>query len=225
MNGQQRHLKVFLADLAGLVEGAGGIDARAAPDCRRFATELGALRDTAPHKAAAVPFGLPVCQFWTAALEVAGGEDSLPGVRRALAAVGPWLAWTQNPNYRRKPPSPSFLDRYGYAVIAGPSDGPPALVTCEQLALGVLLLGPRAHYPLHSHRAIEVYVPLNVAEWWRGEGPWRMEPPGAVIHHASSVGHATRATDAPLLAIYLWSGDLATHARLIGAGRAAPPLN
>jgi len=28
------------------------------------------------------------------------------------------------------------------------------------------------------------------------------------------VRHATRAGDAPLLAVYLWRGDLATHARL-----------
>jgi len=54
--------------------------------------------------------------------------------------------------------------------------------------------------------------------WWRSEGPWRSEATGAVIHHASGVPHATRAGEAPLLAIYLWSGDLGTHARLSGPG-------
>ena len=83
----------------------------------------------------------------------------------------------------------SFLDGYGYAVIAGPVDGPPALALDSRLALGVLVLGPRTHYPLHAHPAVEIYYTLTPdGDWWRGAGP--------------------------LLAIYLWWGDLATHARL-----------
>ena len=51
-------------------------------------------------------------------------------------------------------------------------------------------------------------------EWWRGTGPWRSEPAGAAIYHAPNVPHATRTSDAPLLAVYVWIGDLATHASL-----------
>jgi len=155
---------------------------------------------------------LPVCRFLSIALGQAGTSVSSLGI--ALAALAPRLSWTQNPNYRRSPPSPGFLDNYGYAVLAGPSDGPPALARHDQLAFGVLLLGPRTHYQLHYHPAAEVYIPLNSAEWWRGEGPWREEAPGAVIHHAPDVPHATRAGQTPLLALYLWCGELATHARL-----------
>src|SRR5262249_56744971 len=103
----------------------------------------------------------------------------------------------------------------GSAVSAGPAEGPPALVVDSRLALGVLLLGPETHYPLHSHPAIEVYVTLTPdGGWWRGAGPWRREPAGAVVYHAPNVPHATRAGPTPLLAIYLWHGDLETHARL-----------
>jgi hypothetical protein len=35
-----------------------------------------------------------------------------------------------------------------------------------------------------------------------------------VIHHPSGVPHATRAGDTPLLAVYVWRGELGTHARL-----------
>ncbi|HEY3064966.1 MAG TPA: dimethylsulfonioproprionate lyase family protein [Methylomirabilota bacterium] len=135
------------------------------------------------------------------------------------------LAWTQNPNYRRRPPDPSFLDNYGYAVIAGPADGPPALAVHPHLALGVLLLGPHAHYPIHAHPATEVYYTLTPGgEWWRDDGPWRAEPAGTAIHHPPNVRHATRAGASPLLAVYLWSGDLATHARLADPDMTLPDL-
>lgn len=155
---------------------------------------------------------LPVCRFWSVALGQAGANVS--SLCTGLAALAPRFSWTQNPNYRRTPPSPDFLDNYGYTVLAGPADGPPALARHDRLAFGVLMLGPRSHYPLHRHPAAEVYIPLNTALWWRGEGPWREQVPGAVIYHAPNVPHATRAGQTPLLALYLWCGELATHARL-----------
>ena len=95
------------------------------------------------------------------------------------------------------------------------SPGPGGLVASEALALGVLMLGPGIHYPTHRHPAVEIYVPLaGEAEWQKGEEPWRREPPGAVIRHESMVPHATRTLAAPLLAAYLWRGDLATYARI-----------
>jgi len=157
---------------------------------------------------------LPVCRFWSVALGQSGAN--VGALCAALLALAPRLIWAQNPNYRRSPPSPDFLDNYGYAVLAGPADGPPALARHDSLAFGVLLLGPRTHYPLHHHPAAEVYIPLNGAEWWRGDGPWREKAPGAVIHHPPDLPHATRTGNAPLLALYLWRGALATHAKLTG---------
>src|SRR5262245_53204611 len=145
MNEPTQHLAVFLADLARLVEGAGAGDGEAAADCGRFAALVRDLPGQTVGAPARRPFGLPVCRSWAPALEASDRRDPVAGMIRALRALGPWLAWTQNPNYRRSPPSADFLERYGYAVIAGPSDGPPALVGHRALALGVLLLGPGAH--------------------------------------------------------------------------------
>ena len=185
---------------------------------RRFADLLHTIDPRQAEAAeAGRPFGLPACRFWSAAIEAEGGSEPLDGLRHALAGLGPWLIWTQNPNYRRAPPSADFLDHYGYAVVGGPRDGPPALVEHASLAVGVLLLGPGTHYPLHQHPATEIYVPLNTAEWRRGDGPWREEPAGAMILHPSGMPHATRTGQRPLLAIYLWAGDLGTHARLATA--------
>jgi quercetin dioxygenase-like cupin family protein len=157
---------------------------------------------------------LPVCRHWpTARAEAALGPVAEIG--RALATLGPSLHWAQNPNYRRQPPHPAFLHGYGYAVLAGPAAGPPPLLRAERLALGVLILAPCTLYPLHHHPAIEQYVVLSGdGEWWRGPGPWRRHPAGAVVHHSPHVPHAMRAGPRPLLALYLWRGELATHARL-----------
>ncbi len=216
-------LSALLGALAARLAGAAAVepDAVAAAGVARFAALVRAL---APAGAAARPrppaAGLPVCRFWAPALQHAARGPAAP-LAAALAPLGPGLAWTQNPNYRRRPPSPTFLDHYGYAVLAGPADGPLGLVVEPRLALGLLLLGPRTEYPLHAHPAREVYCPLAAAEWWRGAGPWRPEAPGAVIYHAPGVPHATRTGETPLLAVYVWEGELATHARFMGAGEEA----
>jgi hypothetical protein len=152
------------------------------------------------------PRRLPVCRFWD---QVIAGDGPLLA---PLAALGPSLRWVQNPNYVAAPPSSDFLENYGYAVLAGPG----GLMASEELALGLLMLGPGIHYPTHRHPAVEIYVPAaGEAEWQKGEEPWRREPPGAVIRHESMMPHATRTLAEPLLAAYLWRGDLATHARII----------
>ncbi|MFI5014445.1 MAG: dimethylsulfonioproprionate lyase family protein [Hyphomicrobiales bacterium] len=190
------------------------------PDLREFKRLLERL-PTPPdaRPAGASPTRLPVLRYL--------GEAIRPGTAPAsplaapLLALEPSLAWTQNPNYRRAPPTREFLGNYGYAVIAGPAGGAPALIHMADLALGLLLLGPKTEYPAHHHPAAEIYVPLGLAEWKLGDGPWRSRPAGSVIHHRPNVMHATRTKEAPLAALYLWAGDLATHARLADRGGGA----
>ena len=156
---------------------------------------------------AELPAKLPVCRFWPEIL-VGGGKLVAP-----LGELSPHLNWMQNPNYVGAPPSADFLDNYGYAVLAGPG----GLVATESMAMGILLLGPGTHYPTHRHPAVEIYVvAAGEAEWRKAEAPWRREPLGSVIRHETMVPHATRALDEPLLAVYLWRGDLKTHARITG---------
>jgi quercetin dioxygenase-like cupin family protein len=200
----------LLDALVECLRAAAGADASARPSLEEFARLVGAVDRATLAATPRERQRVPVCRLWEAALRAARGPLVAP-----LTTLGESLSWTQNPNYRRRPPDAAFLDNYGYAVIAGPLEGPPALVSDPHVALGVLLLGPRTHYPLHAHPSVEVYVTLTAdAEWWREDGPWRDEPAGALIHHASGVPHATRAGDTPLLAVYVWRGSLATYARL-----------
>ena len=164
-----------------------------------------------------LPTRLPVCRYFTEALEDATGEAG--EIAASLRLLDPFLSFVQNPNYRRAPPTPGFLANYGYAVLAGPPDGAPALVSDSHLAFGVLLLGPRTEYPAHHHPAAELYVPLSRADWAKasaagGEAEFGSREPGCVIHHPPNLIHATRTRDTPLAALYLWAGDLATYARL-----------
>jgi len=178
----------LLDALAETLRAAAASEASAAAPLDDFARRVQAIGTAAPT-APAPPERLPVCRVWDDALRAAPGALAGP-----VATLFPWLSWTQNPNYRRRPP---------------------ALVSAPDVALGVLLLGPGAYYPLHAHPAVEVYVTLTPdGEWWRGDGPWRREPPGAAIYHAPGVPHAMRAGSAPLLALYVWRGDLATYARI-----------
>jgi hypothetical protein len=151
------------------------------------------------------PAMLPVCRFWPNIL-AAGGELVEP-----LGELSLHFRWVQNPNYIAAPPSPDYLKNYGYVVLAGPG----GLVATDSLALGILLLGPKTHYPTHRHPAVEIYVvAAGEAEWRNGEAPWRREAPGSVIRHETMMPHATRTLDEPLLAVYVWQGDLKTHAKI-----------
>jgi hypothetical protein len=71
----------------------------------------------------------------------------------------------------------------------------------------------------------DLWIPAGEAEWQKGEEPWRREPPGAVIRHESMMPHATRTLAEPLLAAYLWRGDLATHARIIASPADSTPAS
>jgi hypothetical protein len=203
-------------DVAGLVGGVRKLLAGATGEPGSAAGGFAGMLDAlAPSIAVAPPAQhLPVCAHFAAAVAAARGTPA-QALAAAAERLGAVACWTQNPHYRSSPPDSAFLANYGYFVVAGPADGPPAFVEAPNLAMGFLLLGPGTHYPAHRHPAEEIYIPLSGAgDWRRGEAPWRREAAGAVIHHPSGISHATRALEGPLLALYLWRGGLATHARL-----------
>jgi Dimethlysulfonioproprionate lyase len=120
------------------------------------------------------------------------------------------LQWRQNPNYA----GAEFLDGYAYCELIGPRGH----LHHSEVALGLLLLGPRITYPEHAHAAAEIYaVVAGQAKWLQGDRIWRGRVPGELIHHASMEPHAMRTSDQPLLAAYLWQDHLADGARLVRA--------
>ena len=205
----------FIAALEGSL-----LSADAAPetasDVQCFTDLLRGLAECSTQpKSAAMSRQLPVQHYWHRALAAATGGPTAE-LAATIEDICPALTWVQSPDYVRDPPSADFINNYGYAVVVGPSSGPPALVVDHHLAAGLLMLGPQTCYPLHHHPATEIYfVVSGRARWRRGAGPWEFKQASALIHHASGLPHGTWTADEPLLAVYLWRGDLDTDAQFV----------
>ena len=123
---------------------------------------------------------------------------------RTLAGV---LTWQQNLTYTDR----EFLSRYAYCELVGPN----GFVVRETLSAGLLYLAPGTFYPAHHHPAEETYFLLaGTSEWAQGANGLTSREPGARMDHPSGVSHSMRSGSTPMLALYLWRGDLDTPARI-----------
>ncbi len=141
-----------------------------------------------------------------------GDAPPLGTLGAAIARAAPLFRWRQNPNYNAANMGAAFMAGYAYVEFAGPNE---ALFHAPGIRVGLLLLGPRLHYPAHAHPAEEIYHPLTDGGLWRrGREDWRAVPAGRAIHHPSMTEHETKAGGSTLLALYCWRGNTATEARL-----------
>ncbi|MBZ9867196.1 transcriptional regulator [Mesorhizobium sp. CA15] len=109
----------------------------------------------------------------------------------------------------------SFVDNYGWLEVFGTRGH----FVNDEVAAGLLILGPNIVYPDHHHLAEEIYIPLTGGTEWRmGEENFHMRDAGEVIHHASNVSHAMRTGKEPLMALYLWRGGPLAQKSTIGSG-------
>jgi hypothetical protein len=161
-----------------------------------------------------VPAGrVPVQAQCEAELHAYASDCSLA---KALSDLMPAIHLTRSDTYLAAPPRADFGNNYGYGVICGPDSGPPALITDSEISFGLMLLGPRTHYPLHSHPADEIYYAVTGPSSWRtGDDAWSSRQAGEIIHHRSWIPHATLAGDRPLVLLYVWQGDLETDAAFL----------
>jgi mannose-6-phosphate isomerase-like protein (cupin superfamily) len=170
--------------------------------------EIAAMLHTWPQPFAlnqtTVPYQRPVCRHLDAALDAAlrGPESAITAaIIPAIAA----LRWTYG--YPFQPQWPDLADTIGFAQLLGPA----GLMDDAQLHIGLTLMAPATHYPMHSHPAIETYLVLSGTALWRiSDRPFVTKSPGALIVHTSSIGHAMETTKTPLLALFVWRGDLVT---------------
>jgi hypothetical protein len=122
------------------------------------------------------------------------------------------LRWGQT--YSEADFGKAFIDNYGWLELFGTRSH----FVNDEVAAGLLILGPEIVYPDHHHVAEEIYIPLTGGTEWRmGEGGFRVRAAGEVIHHASNVSHAMRTAEEPLLALYIWrGGPLAQKSNITG---------
>ena len=128
----------------------------------------------------------------------------------ALRPVVDALPWVQNANYRNVPEMQSYLANSAYCEIIGAQTG---LFFNPNTIVGFFLMGRDIHYGAHSHPAAELYSVLSgTAKWWRDGEDWIERPPGSRIYHAPHRSHAMASSSQPLLALFVWSGDVGVSA-------------
>lgn len=155
--------------------------------------------------------GLPVLRHLPQCI----GETMLldPDLAAAIAAVEDELEWRQSVSYTDDVLGEGFTQNYGWAEIIGPH----GFFAGDDFLLGLLMLGPDRHYRDHYHPAPELYWPLtSQSQWSIASGPFAEKPQGALIWHPPMTMHATITKDTPLLAVWSWTRDTATPARLRG---------
>ena len=149
---------------------------------------------------------LPIQRFLKKAVRYDFAAGATP-LKHLLQPVITDLHWQQNPNYD----DPDFLETYGFVEFVGP-DG---YATTEKMRMGLLFLAPNTLYDMHDHEAEELYYVLSgQARFGYQDRPKRTCPAGIYIHHKPNEPHSIETKDEWLLALYLWRGEVVTHATL-----------
>jgi mannose-6-phosphate isomerase-like protein (cupin superfamily) len=148
-------------------------------------------------------FRLPAGEAQPAPDWLPAALDALPSGELAapLRAAAPEISWIIG---GAKMPA-SFAGRSAYNEIVGP-DG---FAATDSLRFGLFLQAPESFYPPHRHAAEEFYYVLSgAARWQKGEEALSLKAPGSCIRHASWQRHAMETAAEPLLALWVWTGDL-----------------
>lgn len=170
-----------------------------------------AAQDLSP--AAAVDPGsrrLPATRYFAEC--VATSMFLVPEVAAALAGIDEFLHWKQNPNYSDDVMGEGCMDNYAYAEIVGPDGFFPG----DDFLMGLLLLGPGRLYRDHWHKAPELYWLLTgPSDWRKDTSAFISRAPGETVWHPPRMSHATRTDTSPLLAVWAWTRDVGSPARLV----------
>ena len=120
---------------------------------------------------------------------------------RKLEAIADRLAWTE----KSRPRAPDYVGNHCAVTIIGPQ----GMITDERFRFGVFLQTPRTFYPAHCHEAEELYFLLSGSgQWQKDNADFEPVTSGTLIHHAPYQPHAIQTQDAPLLALWSWTGNL-----------------
>lgn len=171
------------------------------PEVARFHD---AMRDWGDDWCAVAPSYLPAADFLDALLEDAPAESR--ELLELFACHRDELHWEQS--YRREDGlvPEAMLDGYGFAEIIG-KRGP---FVSDRIRAGIGIWGPGIDYPVHYHRAEEIYIPLaGAAEFSLGDREPVTHGAGDVVYVEPELKHGFRTTDRCLAVYYLWqAGDL-----------------
>src|SRR5258708_24952865 len=190
----------------------------AAADAYGATGDEGVIAFTDALRATRGPFRLPPGEpepppaWLAAALDALPPDDLAPSLRASAPEI-PWIIGGA------KMPA-SFAERSGYNEIVGP-DG---FAASESLRFGLYVQAPESFYPPHSHAAEEFYYVLSgTARWQKGEEAFSLKLPGSCIRHAPWQRHAMETAAEPLLALWVWTGDLDMASYRMEGAESLPP--
>lgn len=129
-------------------------------------------------------------------------DGMLPGaLRKHLSACWESLPWVSD----KLAEAAGIDDTFAFVELVGPD----ACARVDGLRFGFYLQLPGVLYPAHIHAAEEFYYVLSGdCEWRHNAGEFALQPPASLIHHQPWDLHAMRTRNLPLLAMWIWSGDV-----------------
>lgn len=142
----------------------------------------------------------PAARFLDSALRAQCAEERMCAAVRAIA---PHLSFGSS--YAAQGKLAALAQGMVWAEIAGPN----GLVRDPSRRLGLFLLAPQLHYPLHGHVAEEIYFVLSgtLAVEHGFDGARVALAPGGCYRTPSGQAHALHIGDQPVLVVYCWIGD------------------
>lgn len=121
------------------------------------------------------------------------------------------LRWEQSYKKEEGLVPEAMLAGYGFAEIIG-QRGP---FISERIRAGIGIWGPDIVYPLHQHKAEEVYIVVSgSAEFTVGSAKEIGHKAGDVVYVESNTPHGFRTSGQSIVVYYLWqAGDLRQQSR------------
>jgi hypothetical protein len=87
--------------------------------------------------------------------------------------------------------------------------GPDGMIYNDCLRVGIFLQGANVHYPSHAHPAQELYYLAQGKSGWAVDDlPLTARSIGEFIFHESMRPHRMQTYSEPMLAIWVWHGEL-----------------
>jgi len=147
---------------------------------------------------------LPAAEYLDGALVNTNGQTA--SLVSEFGANREHLRWEQSYKSTDNAVGEDMLAGYGFAEIVG-QEGP---LVSHNLRTGIGVWGPNIVYPVHQHKAEEIYIVLaGSAEFSIGEDSATRYGPGDLVHVAPMTPHGFQTDQEILVVLYLWrAGDL-----------------
>jgi quercetin dioxygenase-like cupin family protein len=144
----------------------------------------------------------PASQRYLAPSLAAGAAGPAAALAAAIGRASGSLHWYYG--YKPVEGQPDLPNRIAFCEFVGPTSP----VHSDTMRLGLTLIGPGTHYPVHAHPAVELYYVIAGTARWITPTTDALQPPGAYILHRASEPHAMETQAEPLLSLYAWSGEI-----------------